>query len=285
MVKFILLQNRRLLFGTFFLFLSGLVFFATSLQTTWLILLASVIFAAIMMALAVLGIALFPRFRSIYEILGVLSLIFAVLTALSPGAFAFIGDTGDLIAFMIAFAVIEYFLYGHGQHKLPAPSRWQGRSHFTVDLAPEDVWQQLVPNPEDPGRYYSGTLKEMTATDGDDEFRVLWNSGGSSYVVHTIKVTENTPFQRFAYSYEGLVSEQNSATNSGTWMVTLCPDGTGGTQVEIVETVERTRIGFALFLWFDNLAAQVTESASAVLMGRKDRSMLAINRQYVAETS
>ncbi|NNE79687.1 MAG: hypothetical protein HKN18_05375 [Silicimonas sp.] len=285
MVKFLLLQYRRLGFGTFFLFLSGLVLFSDGDKPIWLILTMAVAFALIMLVLAIIGIGIFPRYRTVYEMLGVIFLVVSAVDTAFPIVFDALGSSGQIIVFMIVFAAAEHFFYGAGQHKLPAPSRWSGRTEFITSSTPAEVWDRLVPNPDAPEKHYSGSLKEMTPDEGENTYRVMWRAGGSNFTVQDIEITENEPKRRFSYRFGGLVSEANVPMNSGNWDLELEETESGGTRITIVETIEKTRIGFALFLWFDNWAAQVGESAAAILAQRKDRSVFAIIRRYIVETT
>jgi hypothetical protein len=71
----------------------------------------------------------------------------------------------------------------------------------------------------------------------------------------------------------------------GSWQVEIKARADGGSDIEIVENLERARFGAALFIWFDDLARRTAESAKAALDDTKDRSVFALSRKFVDQTT
>jgi hypothetical protein len=132
----------------------------------------SALFALIAFAMAVVAFTLFPRFRTVFELSAVVFLIVTILNKSLPNVD--ILDGWRLLVVAVVFSIVEYFLYGLGQHKLPAFAGWKGISRFQTQLSPEEAWKRLVPDPAAPGSYYSGKLHEMTPGDDPESFHMLW---------------------------------------------------------------------------------------------------------------
>lgn len=285
MLTSVYLQRRRILFGMFFFFLSGLLDFGRS--DGWdfpvYVIGMSVLFALICGAIAALLIPIFPAYRQVFEIVGV---TFFVLRLAEIWGLA--GTYGHLfegawgvIAICLFYTLLFHATYGAWWTKTPFRLSWTGRSRFVTRASPAEAWARLVPAEDRPGDYYSGTLHEFRPVEDADFTHVLrTRMGGPQFIEQLVTVTRKEAGRTFAYDFDADVSDGNRPLNSGNWRIDLTDVG-NGTRVEVVEEVVATTPANALFFWFDDLGGQVAVSMKRTLEERRDPTVLGWWRRQV----
>ncbi|MEL7026677.1 MAG: hypothetical protein AAGO57_05530 [Pseudomonadota bacterium] len=285
MLTAIYLQRRRLLFGMFFFFLSGLLDFGR--HGGWdipiYVIGLSIVFALITGAIAAALIPLFPAYRQTFEIAAVSFLGIRLYEASGLGGeffYAFDGAWG-VVAICLGFTVLHHAIYGLWWAKTPIRLSWTGKSQFITKAPVPDVWARLVPAQDRPEDYYSGTLHEFRPVEDADFTHLLrTRMGGPQFIEQLVTVTRNDPGTTFAYDFDAEVSDRNRALNTGTWRIDLT-DLANGTRVEVVEDVLATTPANALLFWFDDLGGQVAVSMQRTLEDRRDPTILGWWRRQV----
>lgn len=282
-------QGRRIAFGGFFFFLSGLLYFGAYGLSDYpiYVVLMSAIFATICMLLSAVGIWIFPGFRHTVEVASVG--YFLVQIGESSGLLPYPGwvfnsMNGYMVVFF-GFAALHHTFYGRWWRKTGIRLAFNMKSRFKTKLSPEQVWHRLVPNPEAPEDYYTGTLYDYTLEKAPNFYEVKTRLGGSAFSNQIHEVTENLEFQSFVTEFTSETSKANRDLNSGRESVTIEPDRNGGSTVIMTESVRAMTVDLALASWFDNLGQQVRFSAKSVLEGRRDRTTLGRWRRQVLEDS
>ncbi len=289
MMTLIRLHYRRVLVGTLFFGLAGfLQFNAVDDGATLAIdLLITSLFMLIIGLLGFIGVSLFPSFRVVMEI-G--ALVFFAMAVLQRSSFSRVTDgLPDWIlscSVFFFFALLHHIIYGQWWQKSGLGFAVRLNSKFKTRQRPEEVWARLVPNPNDLGAYYTKTLRAFDPKPGEPgHFVQKIGLGGSAVLELQIEVKECSPFRRFHYDFHADTSDRNRTFNRGTCDIQLTDLGADGTLVEISEINEKLAVGEALLMWFDNLGAQVSASARAVLDGSRDWTLIGKMRRDVQALS
>lgn len=285
MLTAIYLQRRRLAFGMFFFFLSGLLHFGRfgMWEFPVYVIGMSAVFAVITGLLAVLLVLMFPVYRQIYEIVAITFLGTRFVEAMGWfGAYYSVFDGAwGVILLCLGYTVLFHCVYGAWWVKTPVRLSWRGISRFKTRVGPQDAWARLVPAEDRPGDYYSGTLHEFRPVDEADYTHILrTRMGGPQFIEQRVTVTRNEHARAFGYDFGADVSEANRPLNTGHWEIELTPLG-NGTRVEVVEEVVATTPANALLFWFDDLGGQVAVSMKAALEERRDPTILGWLRRNV----
>ncbi|WP_299502256.1 hypothetical protein [uncultured Roseobacter sp.] len=289
MITLLRLHHRRILVGTLFFGLAGFLQFhavddGVPLAFDFLI---TAIFIAIIAVLGFVGVALFPSFRVVMELGGIVFFITSVwqntaLSTLSRG----VPEWLSTFSFFVLFAVLHHVLYGSWWQKSGLGVAARLRSRFKTRSTPAQVWARLVPDPNNLEAYYSGTLRGFDPVpDAPEQYIQKIGLGGSAVLELHVEVTEFALHRRYAYKFHARTSARNRDFNKGTCEITLTDLGGDGTLVEIYEINEKLAVGEALLMWFDHLGAQVSASARAVLEGSRDLTLLGKLRREVRALS
>lgn len=289
MLTLIRLHHRRVLIGTLFYGLAGFVMFhgAGSGNPLHLDLLITAVFMFIICVLGFVGVALFPGFRMVMEVGALLFFVSAVLqnTPLLAWQQGLPAWTSSCLFFLL-FAVLHHLMYGNWWQKSGLGLEVRLQSRFKTRQKPAEVWARLIPNPSDLDAYYTRTLRAFDPKPGaPGQFVQKIGLGGSAVLELQIEVAECTPFRRFTYRFHTDTSDRNRAFNRGTCDIQLTDLGAEGTLVEMLEVNEKLAVGEALLMWFDNLGAQVSASARAVLDGSRDLTLIGKMRRDVQALS
>ncbi len=285
MLTAIYLQRRRIAFGMFFLFLAGLLDFGRFGMWDYpqVVLLKSVLFALACGLIAALLIPLFPAYRQVFEIMSVSFLAIRIAEIAGwAGEYGRLFDTTwGFLLLAVGFTLLHHGVYGAWWARTPIRLSWRGVSRFKTRAAPDRAWARLVPAPDRPGDYYSGTLHEFRPVEDADFSHVLrTRMGGPQFIEQRVRVTRNEAGRAFAYDFDADVSDRNRDLNTGNWSIELRPLG-NGTAVDVVEEVIATTPANALLFWFDDLGGQVAVSMKRVLEDRRDPTILGWLRRQV----
>ncbi len=203
MFRLIYRQRRRILFSGI-LIATGMMSMAIGMSEasilwqefeTWIVVTALGLTSLVVLLLTLLTIAalivLLPRWRLIWEQVGLLLVLHAGLLA----AFPWLGDLGVLSAFLPFFIIVAVgsVLYG------PALDRFRlwvdhcERRSFRSARTPEELWDNLIPNGDRIGTHWDPLLYRMEPiADEDDAFEVEYQLGHSVYEHQTICSSKRT---------------------------------------------------------------------------------------------
>ena len=289
MLTSIYLQRRRILFGMFFFFSSGILDFGhfDGWNSPVYVIGMSVAFACICGALAALLIPVFPSYRQVFEIVAVtfVGLRLAEVLGITGEAYYALDGAVGLILICVGYTLLHHAIYGQWWSRSPFRLAWKGETQFVTRASPSEAWARFVPNPERPEDYYSGTLHAFQPVDEADYTHVFrTRMGGPQFLELRVNVEEDNKDKAFAYSFDADVSDRNRALSTGNWRLDLTDVG-NGTRVRVVETVLATTPATAINMYFDDLASQVGVSMKRAIDGRKDPSILGWHRRQIQATA
>ncbi|MBW4709350.1 hypothetical protein KX928_16280 [Roseobacter sp. YSTF-M11] len=279
------LHYRRVMIGALFYGLAAFLMFSGPPNDASLLinLVTTLVFMMIIAVLGFVGVAAFPSFRIVMELGGLVFFASAVFqhSGLAHNA-DHLPEWLASCAFFIMFAIMHQVVYGTWWQKSGLGLSVRLHSRFDTKLTPAETWAQLVPNEHDPGAYYSKTLRAYhPVPEIPGRYIQKLGLGGSAVLELQIDVTERIPNKRYAYRFHTETSDRNRMFNRGSCVISLTDLGTQGTRVDIREINEKLAVGEALLMWFDNLGAQVSASARAVLNGTRDLTLLGKLRREV----
>ncbi|WP_298920314.1 hypothetical protein [uncultured Roseobacter sp.] len=243
----------------------------------------SLVFAVIVAVLGFVGIAVFPSFRVVMELGGVVFLFSAImqniwLVTTMPA----LPDWMITVGYLVSFALLHQGIYGTWWQKVGLGVSVRLHSRFSTRLSPSKTWSRLVPDEHNLEAYYTQTLRGFDPVAGIENRYIQKIGLGQGAVLEVqMDITECTPNKRFAYRFQAVTNQRNEKFNRGTCVISLAETPDGGTCVEILEINEKLAVGQAVLMWIDNLGAQVGASAVAVLDGGRDFTLLGKLRRDV----
>ncbi len=289
-------QRRRILFSGI-LIATGMMSMAIGMSEasilwqefeTWIVVTALGLTSLVVLLLTLLAIAamivLLPRWRLIWEQVGLLLVLHAGLLA----AFPWLGDLGVLSAFLPFFIIVAVgsVLYG------PALDRFRlwvdhcERRSFRSVRTPEELWDNLIPNGDRIGTHWDPLLYRMEPiADEDDAFEVEYQLGHSVYEHQTITFLEKDYPRHFRYHHQGEVDPKNRSLVEGTYDVRIDPDEAGGTRVTITHCNNALLPRIGIMRWFDDELGSRVDYIRAKEAGRRDWSMAGLVRREIIALS
>ncbi|SHG40606.1 hypothetical protein [Cognatishimia maritima] len=283
------LQRRRILFGMFFYFLSGLLLYGRFGGWAFpeFVIIQALLLAVTLGLLAALLIPMFPSYRNVFETSAIITFLMRIAEA-----FGFVGDFGMIFetswgyaAFGIGFAVLLNFLYGAWWSKTSVRLSWAGISSFETNANIAEAWKKLVPKADCPNEFYTGTLYEFSEIeDPNFSHKMKIRQGGPNFSEIQVMVVEENACSNFAYDFSADVSERNRGSYSGHWKIEMSPTETG-TKVKVEDRVTATTPAYALSFWFDDLGGQAAVSMKRILEGHRDPTILGWVRRQVSVLS
>ncbi|MEL7345677.1 MAG: hypothetical protein AAFN59_12585 [Pseudomonadota bacterium] len=283
MFTFLYLQRRRLGFGAYFFFLSGILMFDTGAPVSDLGM--SALFALICTSLAAIGIYFFPSYRQVWEIVGVTFLAIRALEAFNPAFLAhqeILEGAWGVILVCLGYTLLHHAIYGAWWEKTSLSLAYLCRSRFRATVLPEKAWRHLVPNGSDPELHYSGTLVAFEPVGDDAAHRVQKiRVGKDQFTEIHVRITQDTGRDRFAYVPAN--PDTGEAVDGFHWSLSLTPAPMGSTDVEVIENNHAMPVNHALLCWFDDLGGQVSHSMKTTLEDRNDPTLLRRLRRDFSE--
>ncbi len=219
---------------------------------------------------------LVPSLLSLVELWGVTLVFMALLSPLWNGVQSALELPGwmDCVFLMGAFVLVHYGLYGDWQNRFGAERQRSTRRSVDLKADPQTVWRALRPDPERAGDHYWPGTSFLPKPEGKaaDFVMVRPRRAGLKDETTLVTITGDIPGKGFTMTSRAAF-ESEDETPDITFVVTLEPTASGGTQLHIEERLSRFRLGQALQWWLSNDLADHLSCIQAKIDGRRDGSI------------
>lgn len=191
MIRRIYRERRRMAIFATMAALAGYIFFIGDTRTLYGLPISSVASLGFATCLTLLGLVicvLMPAYRFVLEALGLMLLVYAVLSIYIP---ALDVDSAaipivNVILFMGGAQLLHHLFYGTWSDKVFNQAVHVDRATTLTKMDQEDLWLALFPDPHTREYYYDDTLVEMDHTEGRRRALHMVNSFGNGMFIERI---------------------------------------------------------------------------------------------------
>ena len=282
MFRFIYRQRRRLLVGGLFTWLSLFVWMIQQEQFAavradaerffWLsLVLATLIFALVAMAVYAVFIAIFRRWRHLVELLPT---YFFISISAAPAVTALgLPDMVLPFAWFAGWMLFWTLTYGNGLDRFRASLSWRSRRSTNLPLPPGAVWRKFETRADMAKDHWSPLVHSARAIqDAPGRFEVEYRLGPSIFQHQVQTVLNSDPGRHFRYHFAGDVTAANRGLADGIFDVRVAP-AEEGSRIDVEQTQEAMLPRLALQMWFDDILGDQLDNLWARLAGRRDWSI------------
>lgn len=230
----------------------------------------AIVFLGLLLLCAAL-VLLLPAFRREIE-------VFALVVMLFPAANDLLGFS-DPFAKLMVFFVVTYLIIGVFNGFVLDNWRLRTRGgtchRFVTPLAPDAVWEALVPGEGPLEAYWQPNLTEQRPVPGHpDQIEQQFALGDGLFLHRKVRFVEKQRPYRCHYEAVGDVSHRNADVNAHELDLTIEARPDGGSTVIWKEHSHVMRPRSALCIWFDDDVGDTVDHLRAKMGGGQDWSML-----------
>ncbi|MEM9392450.1 MAG: hypothetical protein AAGA38_01235 [Pseudomonadota bacterium] len=225
----------------------------------WVIPTTVVIFFSGVAAVVALIILLFPRLRSLCEVLGLFTMIEALVIVAAPELNAALSDTTLRLSLAAAvIALLHLTLYGRLLDHVPALFSYGARSRAIIAARPTQVWNAVVPQQTTKTHFWSGKHYDvLPGTSEPDTVHLRCAVSPGRYETQAVTfVTRERPY-RCRYYFMGEDASLPEDMSEGIYDFKIEPKQ-DKSQLDVSLYRTGTRLREMLRMWFDDeLGAQI----------------------------
>lgn len=293
MLRFLYRQRRRLLFTSFFTTLALMMFvvhyfweFGGMGLALW-IELASLAMTALVVAVCACAmtavlILLFPNWRTMAELFGVI--LFANLSLqLAFPTLEYIPVIGFVAPFALSFALFA-LMYGEVMDRFRIWVDHRSSRSFISPKSAEELWVELVPGEAALETHWDSLLCALEPDPDDpDTYDARYALGASVFEHQTMTMLERDAPHYAKYHHVGDVNPANRSLVEGTFSIRIEPRDKGGCKVTLEGARNLLLLRIALLMWFDDSIGDQTDHLRARHLGRRDWSHTGRFRRKVGQ--